>query len=82
MNVINVNFKDVCFEGSGYTPEEIFAVYNAQPATFMIEKLNAWRVEGFKIVIETDRDVETELNVIHEWLQYYDVPFDEIVWKH
>lgn len=83
MNTMKVNLdKDVCIPcHNGMTPEEMYGIRSAQPCAFMIEKMMAWRVEGFKLVIETDRDVETEFQVTMDWLQYFDIPYDEIVWK-
>lgn len=82
MNVIKVKMDDVCFAKlNGQNPEDMYGIYQAQPAVFMIEKLNAWKVEGHKIVIETNRDVETEFDVTHKWLDHYEVPYDELVWN-
>ena len=81
MNVIKVKLDDVAFAKlNGTGVEDMYGVYQAQPAVFMIEKLNAWKVEGHKIVIETNRDVETEFDITHKWLDHYEVPYDELVW--
>lgn len=81
MNTINVQMSDVAFEvTNAILPQDKFGINNAQPAIFMIEKMWAWHEEGFKIVIETTRDVELEREVTEEWLNHYEVPYDELVW--
>lgn len=82
MNTIKVKMDDVAFAKiNGTTADDMYGIYQAQPAVFMIEKMNAWKVEGHKIVIETDRNVETEYDITMKWLSHYEVPFDEIIWN-
>jgi hypothetical protein len=47
----------------------------------MIEKLNDWKQDGHKIIIETNRDINTDMDVTLEWLKHYEVPYDELQWS-
>jgi capsule biosynthesis phosphatase len=62
---------------------------NSVPIIPMIEKLNEYKLKGFEIIINTSRNMRTfnsnigKINIytlpnILQWLQKYDVPFDEI----
>lgn len=62
---------------------------NARPRRDVIDKLRAYRAEGFQIVISTSRNVQTfggnigrinahTLPVVIDWLNRHRVPFDEI----
>lgn len=63
---------------------------NSTPDLNVIQKMNYYREIGFKIAINTSRNMRTysgdigkinanTLPVIIEWLQRYNVPYDEII---
>ncbi|HIF9333410.1 HAD-IIIC family phosphatase [Photobacterium damselae] len=63
---------------------------NVKPALDVIEKLREYHQQGFEIVISTARNMRTfegnvgkinihTLPIIVEWLEKYDVPYDEIL---
>ncbi|UJZ94018.1 HAD-IIIC family phosphatase [Photobacterium damselae subsp. damselae] len=63
---------------------------NVKPALDVIEKLREYHQQGFEIVISTARNMRTfegnvgKINIhtlpsIVEWLEKYDVPYDEIL---
>ena len=79
MNVVKVQLDDVAFKAEH--AQEQYGIYDAQPAVFMIEKLNAWKQDGHKIIIETNRDINTDMDVTLEWLKHYEVPYDELQWS-
>lgn len=62
---------------------------NALPDLEVIERIKAYKKEGFEIVISTSRNVRTyngsiglinanTLPVIIEWLESHEVPYDEL----
>ncbi|WP_356638652.1 capsular biosynthesis protein [Psychrobacter sp. APC 3279] len=62
---------------------------NSQPIPGIIEKLRDYKEHGFEIIISTSRNMRTykgnvgkinaiTLPIILEWLEKYDVPYDEI----
>ena len=63
---------------------------NVQPYQEVIEKLHAYKADGFDIVIHTARNMRTykgnvgkinvhTLPIIIAWLDRYNVPYDEII---
>lgn len=63
---------------------------NAIPIEGIIDRLNEYRLLGFRIVIHTSRNMRTfngavgrinveTLPVILDWLRRYEVPFDEVI---
>lgn len=70
-----------CTEGGDY--------YNSQPILEVIERLREYKAQGFEIVISTSRNMRTyegnvgkinanTLPIIIDWLEKYNVPYDEI----
>lgn len=62
---------------------------DVKPRPDVIERLRAFKADGFEIIIQTARNMRTyegnvgkitvhTLPVITEWLQKHDVPYDEI----
>jgi len=65
------------------------AYADREPNAAVVEKLRAYRAEGFEIVIHSSRNMRTfagqigkinavTLPVIIDWLRRHDIPFDEI----
>ena len=72
----------LCFSDSNYR--------NALPNQAVIDRLREYRANGFEIVVHTSRNMRTyegrvgkinvhTIPVILDWLQLYDVKFDELV---
>ena len=72
------------------TKADISDYKNVTPNLEVIQKLRAFKSEGFSIVIATARNMRTyegnvgkinihTLPVITEWLEKYQVPYDEIL---
>ena len=62
---------------------------NAKPAPGIIEKLKEYKAQGFEIIISSSRNMRTyqgnigkinanTLPIIIDWLNRYNVPYDEI----
>lgn len=62
---------------------------NSLPVMSVVEKIREYKQEGFEIVISTSRNMRTyegnvgkitanTLPIIIEWLNRYDIPYDEI----
>lgn len=62
---------------------------NSLPIMSVVEKIREYKKEGFEIVISTSRNMRTyegnvgkiavnTLPIILEWLNRYDIPYDEI----
>lgn len=81
---IIVDMESICIaRGPSFSsPEDKYGIYNAQPAVLMIEKMTNWYKAGYKVIIECRRDVDTDYEVTHQWLDHYEVPYSEtVVWR-
>lgn len=63
--------------------------YNSKPIEGVIEKIRTYKAQGFEIVISSSRNMRTydgnvgkininTIPVIIEWLNRYEVPYDEL----
>lgn len=79
---IIVDMESICIARKVGSPEDKYGIYNAQPAVLMIDKMIQWYKSGYKVIIECRRDVDTDYEVTHQWLDHYEVPYSEtVVWR-
>ena len=82
MTLITIDMEDLCIAAEGDTSEDKYGIFNAQPAIYTLERMNEWKEKGYKVVVEvTDRDVDIDYDTTHHWIQYYNVPCDDVNWK-